>query len=172
MPTPERDNVRIRTARLEDVPAVKALLAATWHDTYDSILGPERVREITQEWHAPERLASQVDQAATAFLLAEIGDTVVGTGFAHMIGPGEAEIGRLYVLPAHQCHGIGARLLAALVASLGDARRFELEVEPRNTRAIRFYERAGFLAAGSTSDCGRQGRTYEAIVMRLVLPGR
>jgi hypothetical protein len=29
----------------------------TWHDTYDPLLGRERVTEITNRWHAVEALA-------------------------------------------------------------------------------------------------------------------
>ena len=39
----------VRTASARDLPAIRALLVATWHDTYDGIYGVERVTAITDE---------------------------------------------------------------------------------------------------------------------------
>ena len=38
-------DVLIRPAAPADLPAVRALLVETWHDTYDALLGAERVTE-------------------------------------------------------------------------------------------------------------------------------
>jgi hypothetical protein len=40
----------VRTAGERDLAAVRDLLVETWHATYDSIYGAERVTEITDEW--------------------------------------------------------------------------------------------------------------------------
>ena len=50
-----------RRAR-EDLTSVRDLLVETWHDTYDAIYGVERVTEITNEWHALERLARELER--------------------------------------------------------------------------------------------------------------
>lgn len=163
---PSIRTVRIRDAGAHDLEAVRALLVTTWHATYDDLLGADRVRQITSEWHSPERLGGQVGQPGTAFLIAIRGRQIAGTGFAHMTGPDEAEIGRLYVLPALQGRSIGALLLEALIGRLETARRFRLEVEPRNQSAIRFYERNGFLPAGMTQNCGADGSAWQALLMQ------
>ena len=53
-------------------------------------------------------------------------------------------LGRLYVSPRAQSLGLGRALLSAVIAAFDDVRRVSLEVEPRNTRAIAFYQRQGF----------------------------
>lgn len=39
----------VRTASERDVPAIRALLVETWHDT-DAIYGAAKVTEITDDW--------------------------------------------------------------------------------------------------------------------------
>ena len=55
------------------------------------------------------------------------------------------EIEKLYVEPAFQGRGIGARLLEHAVSSLGARRLWALE---KNAGALRFYERHGFARTG------------------------
>lgn len=169
MRSPSFGPPHIRDAMAHDLEAVRSLLITTWHDTYDDLIGAERVLQITAEWHSPERLGGQVGRSGTAFLVAVQGKQIVGTGFAHMTGAEEAEIGRLYVHPGSQGRSIGSRLLDALIGHLSDARRFQLEVEPRNQAAIRFYERHGFLPAGMTQNCGRDGSRWQAVLMERIV---
>jgi len=162
---PRRREPTIRTARAADIGAVSRLLSVTWHDTYDAFLGRERVEEITRAWHSPESLQAQLDQPGTVFLVAEWRGRIAGTVFAHLVRPGEAQIGRLYVHSSSQRHGLGARLLAAAIAHYPQAERIALEVEPRNARAIRFYERHGFAGVGGTAHCGGEETGIPALVM-------
>lgn len=56
-----------------------------------------------------------------------------------------AEIEKLFVEPAFQSQGVGARLLEYAVSCLGANTLWALE---KNTRAIAFYERGGFHLTG------------------------
>ena len=46
----------IRHAVPQDAEDTRHMLVETWHDTYDSLLGSEKVTEITSQWHAIEVL--------------------------------------------------------------------------------------------------------------------
>ena len=72
------EGVLIRPATPDDLPAVRALLVETWHDTYDALLGAERVTEITNSWHSIENLGRQLDVPDTSFLVAEEDGAIVG----------------------------------------------------------------------------------------------
>jgi hypothetical protein len=52
--------IAIREASETDLPAVRALLVETWHDTYDALIGVQRVTEITNSWHSFGTLATQL----------------------------------------------------------------------------------------------------------------
>ena len=55
-------DILLRPAAADDLPAVRALLVETWHDTYDALLGAQRVTEITTDWHSIKNLRRQLGQ--------------------------------------------------------------------------------------------------------------
>ena len=61
------------------------------------------------------------------------------------------EIEKLYVEPAFQSQGIGARLLEHAVSNLGARWLWALE---KNVRALRFYARHGFVPTGERTSEG------------------
>ncbi|MGP9818926.1 GNAT family N-acetyltransferase [Salinarimonas sp. NSM] len=156
---------RIRPVGRDDLAAVRAALVASWHATYDPIHGAAKVTEITDRWHALPALSRQVDRPGTVFLMAEGADGgVLGSALAHVDDGEEACLRRLYVTPGGEGRGLGRLLLDETLARLAE-RDAWLEVEPRNTRAIRFYEREGFVLDRPAQGCG--GRAdLEAVIMR------
>ena len=157
--------ITIRRVAPCDIEAVRHVLVATWHATYDGALGIAKVDEVTSSWHSAEALARQAEARDAVFLLAEDSGRVFGCGFARHVGEGRLDLGQLYVLPGAQGRGIGTRLLARLIAAFPQATSVRLEVEPRNTQAIAFYERAGFSIVGAGTDCRGCGSAIPHVVM-------
>ncbi|AHG00186.1 GCN5 family acetyltransferase [Halostagnicola larsenii XH-48] len=66
---------RIRSATLEDVPAIRRIATESWHAVYDDILGPETVDAQTNKWYAAEALEESLERVANrdvgAYLVAE-----------------------------------------------------------------------------------------------------
>jgi ribosomal protein S18 acetylase RimI-like enzyme len=143
-------DISIRHAVAADLPAVRALLAETWHDTYDALLGTEWVTEVSGRWHAIENLQKQLDVPGTSFLVAVDQGRIVGHILADARKSPDVIISRLYVLPAHQRGGVGARLLAAATDEHHGAKRLRLDVDARNEKGVSFYRRAGFTEVGRT----------------------
>ena len=137
-------DILIRPAVPEDLPAVRALLVETWHDTYDALLGAERVTEITNSWHSIDNLGRQLDIPGTSFLVAEESSEIVGHILANAGKPPIMVIARLYVRPDHQRRGIGASLIASAMAHHQDCDTLRLEVEADNANGLSFYLREGF----------------------------
>ncbi|MGL4440809.1 MAG: GNAT family N-acetyltransferase [Bosea sp. (in: a-proteobacteria)] len=146
--------VTIRRATPSDLPMIRALLVETWHDTYDPIYGAARVTEITGNWHSISNLAAQLEVPNTVFLVAEVGEKIVGTSKATLSQDGTMVLSRLYVLPTMQRHGVGGKLFGVTVALAGHPATVTLEVEPLNARAIAFYQKLGFEVIGSVAECG------------------
>ena len=143
----------VRTASTRDLPAIRALLVATWHDTYDAIHGAERVTEITDEWHSIPALEARLSRPRSEFLVADDGKRIGGMAFASLGGDGATvELQQLYVLPEFQGRGIGGLLLDEIESCFPEASRVRLEVEEKNLKAIAFYVAQGFAEAGRTAD--------------------
>ena len=155
----------IRPATTADLPAIRALLVETWHATYDNLYGAKRVTEITDDWHSLENLAVQLGREGAVFLVAVTERGIDGTSLARIRSNGQVMLDRLYVRPAAQGQGIGQRLLAATLARFAADSIIQLEVEPQNVAAIRFYERQGFVTVSRTADCGGAGSAITANIM-------
>jgi ribosomal protein S18 acetylase RimI-like enzyme len=143
----------IRTASERDLPAVRALLVETWHATYDDLYGPERVTEITDEWHSIKALKANLARPRSEFLVADDGKTLGGTAFAAASDDGKVvTVYRLYVRPAFQRSGLGKALLAEIEESFPEAEKIRLEVVEDNHRAVAFYRASGFIIADRQED--------------------
>lgn len=161
----------IRTATDRDLPQVQALLKETWHATYDAILGVEQVNALTAKWHDMASLKRRLATRDAEFVVADDGKQLAGMGYAAMASsdPNLAILHQLYVLPAHQGHGIGGDLVAELETCFPNASRMRLEVLSANARAIRFYQSLGFEQTATIENDAGTGQP--AAVFEKDLPG-
>lgn len=135
----------VRTASAHDLPAIRALLVATWHDTCDPIYGVARVTAITDEWHSLPALAARLERPGSEFLVADDGVRIGGVAFAVMADDGAGvALQQLYVLPELQGRGIGGLLLDEIEGCFPEATGIEAEVEEKNAKALAFYRAQGF----------------------------
>ena len=156
----------VRSAGEGDLAAVRDLLVETWHATYDTIYGAERVTQITNSWHSLGSLKSRLTRPRSEFLVADSGKELGGMAFAVAGEDGKTlMLHQLYVRPAHQGHGVGGMLLDEVLNSFPEAETARLEVEEANARAIAFYEAYGFTHAGRTENVGNTKSGIPALVM-------
>jgi ribosomal protein S18 acetylase RimI-like enzyme len=147
-------DLKIRSAIEADLPAVRALLVTTWHDTYDRLIGATKVSEITNSWHSIENLTRQLALADTSFLVADEAGKIIGHAFAHAQRRPVLLVSRLYVLPSAQRRGIGARLLAEVMSRHPACDVARLEVESDNRKGRAFYLKQGFAPVGERMEQG------------------
>ncbi|MBC7896175.1 MAG: ribosomal protein S18-alanine N-acetyltransferase [Cytophagaceae bacterium] len=110
--------------------------------------------------------ADLVDRPGVHFLVGMVDDTVAGYAIAYFAAD-EAELANLAVVPAWHRHGVGRRLLDAVLEAVhrDGAVEIWLEVRESNAAARALYDRAGF------TEVGLRRRYYDrpvedAIVMR------
>ena len=157
----------VRTASERDLERVRALLVETWHATYDSFYGVDKVNELTAKWHSIEALRARLQRKNAEFVVADNGREIAGMGFAAMSETLEKTVvlHQLYVLPKYQRHGIGRDMFAELDTCFPDAERMRLEVEPQNLHALAFYRAHGFAEVGRTSNCGDDQSGIPALIL-------
>lgn len=154
----------VRDAEEGDLEAVSKLLGETWHATYDSLYGAERVADLTRRWHSVATLVRELADPHVILLVACREASIIGTA-STQVDPAASKLNRLYVHPSAQGQGTGTALLAAVADRLPRDARITLEVDPQNRRAIGFYERHGFAVTGKTGDCCGCGDRIPALIM-------
>ncbi|QPC87865.1 GNAT family N-acetyltransferase [Mesorhizobium sp. NBSH29] len=160
----------VRTTSERDLSAISALLAETWHATYDEIYGSAKVAEITGAWHSVAALEARLALPRSEFLVADDGKTLGGVAFAQADGDGATVmLKQLYIRPAFQGRGIGSMLLDEIIESFFEAKRIRLEVEEKNEKAVAFYLSQGFVAMGRTPHCGADQSGIPALIYERTL---
>ncbi|TVZ81733.1 GNAT family N-acetyltransferase [Streptomyces sp. BK340] len=145
----------IRPMTLDDCDRVSEIRVRGWQHAYRGLMPQSHLDTLSVARDAEQRRAwfGQGD-GTVANLVAELDGRIVGWA-AH--GPyrdgevrtGDCELYALYLDPAHIGSGIGRALLAASVEQCSGYPSMFLWVLKENTRARRFYERAGFRADGA-----------------------
>jgi len=162
--------VLIEPATLADARRVAEIHVRTWQAAYVGIVPDEYLASLSVE-KREAMWREAIDKQLPELLLARVDGDVAGwvsfdASRDKDAAPGTGEIWALYVDPAHWAGGIGRALLQRARERL-DERGFasiSLWVLAANTRAIRFYEAAGFaLDAGSAQVFELGGRQVQEL---------
>jgi ribosomal protein S18 acetylase RimI-like enzyme len=88
----------------------------------------------------------QFEARASFVLRDELSAQLIGVVLTSMVAPGVGHTTQLCVLPGHQGHGLGRRLMLAAMDALKEQRATELSltVTSSNERAVKLYEELGF----------------------------
>ena len=167
MPTTDA-TVELRPARRDELPAIRELAGVIWHAHYPGIISVAQIDYMLERGYAIAGLAEFIDRPDRGLLLALAqGEPAGFAAWLVTTRADEAKLDKLYVLQACQRTGIGKALLARVA---GDARAagattLILNVNKRNTQAIRAYEKHGFtIREAVVNDIG-QGYVMDDFVM-------
>lgn len=129
-----------RRATKDDGPAIMAVAAAAWRDTYDGLLKSDTIESFIERAYSPERVESRV--AEDHFYVAEGSEGIVA--FADAIERVDRlELLAIYTLPEVRRRGTGTALLGKLL-ELFPGRDISADVVENNRKGEIFYERRGF----------------------------
>ena len=176
----ETGTVKIRRATGKDAELVAEMGARLFVNAVGADVEPHDLQRYVDTAFSPAKIAGEIAEASSRFLLASGPEGVVG--YAHLRegepppcvkGPRPAELVRIYVTSARIGTGVGKELMQACLeeARRGGDKTIWLGVWDRNHRAIDFYDAWGFKRVGE-----RQfvlGRTVhnDLILERPVDPG-
>ncbi|MBB3134073.1 ribosomal protein S18 acetylase RimI-like enzyme [Rhizobium pisi] len=163
----------VRTAGERDLEKVRALLAESFHATYDGLHGKARVDELIAHLFTPAALKARLVRKDAEFLVADDGRNIGGMGYAAMSQAltKTVMLHLLYVGPTLQRQGIGRDIFAELETCFPDAEIMRLEVEPRNTAAIGFYRAHGFTEVGRNENAASGQSGIPALIFEKPLEG-
>lgn len=138
-------------ARPEEHADLAQLIDRLWHSAYDGLLGPDQVAYMTQKFQSVPAIEEQIrsDNYLYFFLEKE------GARIGYCALRPEKEklfLSKLYLVDELRGRGVGQLALAEIAE---DARRMGLSavyltVNKGNARAVRAYEKFGFVRTDST----------------------
>ena len=132
----------------------------------------ERISAIESQTTAYPCSSKQLQECIDKTFVLEKDNLVMG--FAVIVSvEDQAELHNIAIVPQAQGSGLGSQFLKALITALPAViEKFYLEVRVSNYRAIRLYQRAGFVQIAERRDYYRNGLGREdAIVMARVSNG-
>lgn len=136
-------DIVIRRALPGDGRAIRHFQQRIWLTTYqgDTITETDiRSRDFTSQQKIA-RMEQKLASDEWSGWAALVNEKLVGVVLANQT---KNKIDILYVDPALQGQGLGRRLLRLAIDELDGNRPIQLQVAEQNSRAIAFYERAGF----------------------------
>ena len=163
--------LEIRPASLSDLEIVRALAERIWPECYGAMLPAGQVRYMLDWMYAPHRLRSEWGRGVRYRLALLEGRPVGYLAWERESGADAAFLNKLYLVTELQGRGLGQEMIASVhrEVSAEGARYLELRVNRQNGKAIRAYERAGFVVVQTlVTDIGA-GFEMDDFLMRLEL---
>jgi GNAT superfamily N-acetyltransferase len=156
----------IRVATSDDVSAICKFGRDVVRPHYEPIVGREHALAQVGQWWSESYLRQAVK--AQLVIVADAAGEVVGVAQRGRSGADDV-IYKLYVRPAERGHGLGPRLIAAIVEQLpANADRVWVEQLAANTRAAAFYQREGFIVERVEPSAGGDARTAQVWYSRAI----
>ena len=149
------ENIIIKKATLKDVDQLQKIGRQTFSETFAEGNSAENLQKYLEEGFSVEKLTAELNNEDSEFYFAELDQTIIGY---LKLNSGEAqtelkdvqalEIERIYVLQEFHGKKVGQLLYekAMNVAKQKNADYVWLGVWEENPRAIRFYQKNGFIA--------------------------
>lgn len=150
----------IRRANIADAEAIATIHVRTWQTAYAEIFPAEFLANLSVEKRVAAWREQLTDNPAATFIAEENGlvtGWVSGGLSVDADATGESEVQAIYVLPEYWDKGVGADLMQAIEQALPPSHGTTLWVLRDNQRALRFYEKLGYLADGAQEELERGG---------------
>jgi ribosomal protein S18 acetylase RimI-like enzyme len=148
------ENITLRKATLADSSHLQQIGRQTFHETFAASNSEQNMKTYLEEGFSLEKLTAELQNPDSAFYFAELGHAVIGylkvnagASQTELQEESALEIERIYVLQAYHGQKVGQRLYeqALWLAREAQADYVWLGVWEENPRAIRFYQKNGFV---------------------------
>ena len=165
-------DITFRPTTAEDIPVIQDLSSCIWREHYPGIITHAQIDYMLGTMYASGVIHDEILNKGYRYVVAMMGQEAVGYFAYRFEDPDQAVmISKLYLLPSLHGKGIGSRMLGYVKedALRMGAKLLYLFVNKNNTKAIRSYERFGFVKARAViTDIG-SGFVMDDYRMELVL---
>lgn len=165
------EQLQIRIAGKEDIPAIEQLARQVWPVTYGNILLPHQLNYMLDYFYTPASLENQMTNLGHSFIVSLLNGRPVGFASWSLIdGSGIYKLHKLYVHTETQGKGLGKKLLDHILQQLHQQKAIALRLNVnRHNKARIFYEKLGFIIIGEEDADLGHGIFQNDFVMELHL---
>lgn len=151
------DNIKITAASVQDYQTVQSLGKETFHETFAEGNTEADMQNYLSESFSDQKIIAELSNQESMFFIAWEDDAAIGylkintdAAQTELQESQSLEIERIYVKATHHGKKVGQLLYNKAVAMAKELnkRSIWLGVWEQNTRAIRFYEKNGFVTFG------------------------
>lgn len=138
-------------ARPEEYARLAEFIRSLWHSAYDALLGESQVEYMTDKFQSAAAIEEQTAEQNYIYFFILEGDAEIGYCALQPLED-SLFLSKLYLKEEYRGRGVGQRALAQVcaVAKRLSLPRVWLTVNKGNARAIRAYEKFGFVRTEST----------------------
>jgi diamine N-acetyltransferase len=150
MPRTAHSDISLRKVGEADIPVIQGLSSRIWREHYPGIITHEQIDYMLGKMYAKEVIRNEIESKGYRYVIAEDGTTPIGyIAYRHEETTRAVLISKLYLLPSLHGKGIGRRMLLSVKeeATRQGALLVYLFVNKNNSKAIKAYERFGFVKA-------------------------
>jgi len=152
--------IQIRVAGIQDAGLINEIARKTFMETYGEMNTPENMEAYLQSQFSDEKIKEEMESRHSRFFLAYLDEIPVA--FTKVRDDRRAkklehikalEIQRIYVLQEYQGFSLGKAMLD-MIKGLAHKEGYQtiwLQVWQKNSKAIRFYQKAGFMVFETAS---------------------
>ena len=146
--------VEIKRGRISDIKDLITIGRTTFYETFAEDNSEENMKKYLEEGFSGRKVSAEINDPNSMFYLARVSDQVIGylklnfgQSQTELNDESSLEIERIYVLKDLHGEGVGQKLYekALEVARQKEVNYIWLGVWEKNPRAIRFYEKNGFV---------------------------
>ncbi len=141
----------IRRAVAADAAELAQLGERTFREQFAADNTPEDLELYISRTYGETHQRRELERGDHVALVVEVDGVLVAFAQLIVLNPDRIEIARFYVDRPHQGRGLAQELMQHVIATARELgmREVFLGVWERNPRAIRFYEKCGFVDVGS-----------------------
>jgi tRNA (guanine37-N1)-methyltransferase len=154
---------RVRRARIEDAGIASAVASETFEMACPPGTSPTAIAAFIAEHLSDARFADYLSQPQRTILLADVDGEIAGYTMLIAGEPGDrdvadvvtarptVELSKCYVRANFHGHGVARALMTASLEAAAESgvKSMWLGVNQKNARAIKFYEKSGFVKVGT-----------------------
>jgi ribosomal protein S18 acetylase RimI-like enzyme len=138
--------VKIEIRRTYDADSVADLAGKIWNECYPSIITQEQIGYMVEKFQSAPAIENDMEGGLEYYLISDHGECA---GYLAVLAEEDGVfLSKLYILDRFRGTGAADAAMLFLLKYSEGKKRIRLTVNKGNRRAIAFYEKKGFAAAG------------------------